>query len=107
MDAAKLPGTQSVLRFADSPATPVFAKLLPRLFRIHSVLLQGRSRRAHGSSKPGVSFRRDFGASVERESHFAGQYNESPLEPKGASALYEFQPWKVTRPELGWMYGRA
>jgi hypothetical protein len=37
----------------------------------------------------------------------AGQYNVSPLEPKGASALYEFQSMEGHQTRMGWMYGRA
>ena len=85
-------GTQSVLRYTDSGVTPVFRRLLPD----YSGYLQLYSKSDPGartvSDTMGSRFSVTLGLPMDARVTFSGQYNESPLEPKGASALYEFKP---------------
>lgn len=85
-------GTQSVLRYSDSASTSLFGRLLPD----YSGYLQLYSKSDPGartvSNTMGSRFSVTLGLPTDARVTFTGQYNESPLEPKGASALYEFSP---------------
>ena len=94
-------GTQSPLRFSDSPSTPIFRGLLPE----YSGYIQFYSK-ADPSSRlmshaKGSRFSVTFGLPASARVTVTGQYSESPLEPKGASALYEFQPLEGHETQIG------
>ena len=94
-------GAQSVLRYADSETTPGFSKLLPD----YSGYIQFYSKADPGAraatltrgSRFAVSFALPMNATVT----VSGQYNESPWDPKGASALYEFEPLDGHQTQIG------
>lgn len=94
-------GTQSVLRFADAPSTPVFNKLIPD----YSGYIQFYSKGDPGARTAAISrgsrFSVTLGLPTNAKVTVSGQYNESPLEPKGASAVYEFQPLDGHRTRIG------
>jgi len=85
-------GTQSVLRYSDSAQIPKFSKLLPD----YSGYVQFYSKADPGArtapNTKGSRFSVTMGQTGGAKVTFAGQYNESPLETRGASALYEFSP---------------
>ena len=86
-------GTQSVLRFSDAASTPLFRSLLPEYsgyFQIYSKSDPGaRQLSLNKGSRFSITM---GGLPSDAQVTVSGQYNESPLEPKGASAQYEFQP---------------
>ena len=94
-------GTQSVLRYADSVSTPVFGPLAPD----YSGYLQFYSKADPGartaSMTRGSRFAVTLGLPSNAKLTVAGQYNVSPLEPKGASALYEFQSMEGHQTKIG------
>lgn len=94
-------GTQSVLRFSDSPSTPLFKALSPD----YSGYIQFYSKADPGSSTAtttrGSRFSVTLGLPANAKVTVSGQYNESPLEPRGASALYEFQPAEGHETRIG------
>ena len=93
--------TQSVLRYSDSSSFPIYRKLLPD----YSGYIQFYSKADPGareeSSKMGSRFSITLGLPADAKMTFSGQYNESPLEPKGASTLYEFTPTEGHRAQVG------
>jgi hypothetical protein len=95
-------GTQSVLKYSDSPSVPVFRRLVPD----YSGFIQFYSKADPGvgiaSNKMGSRFSVTLGGfPADAKVTFSGQYNESPLEPKGASALYEFAPSEGHETKIG------
>ena len=94
-------GTQSVLRYSDSPSTPIFNTLM----QDYSGYIQFYSKADPGANtatmSKGSRFSVTFGLPTSAKVTVSGQYNESPLEPKGASALYEFQPMEGHETRLG------
>ena len=94
-------GTQSVLRFSDSPSTPVFRTLSPD----YSGYIQFYSKADPGASAvtttKGSRFSVTLGLPANAKVTVSGQYNESPLEPRGASAMYEFQPAEGHETRIG------
>jgi Carboxypeptidase regulatory-like domain len=85
-------GTQPVLRFSDSDSTPIFAALSPD----YSGYIQFYSKADTGAptaaNSKGSRFSVTVGLPGSAKVTLTGQYNESPLEPKGVGALYEFKP---------------
>jgi hypothetical protein len=94
-------GTQSVLRFSDSPSTPIFRTLMPN----YSGYIQFYSKADPGSTtatmSKGSRFSVTLGLPAGAKVTVSGQYNESPLEPKGASAMYEFEPVEGHETRIG------
>jgi len=94
-------GTQSVLRYSDSPITPIFHSLSPD----YSGFFQLYTKSDPGSRTPSTSrgsrFSVTMGLASNAKVTVSGQYNESPLEPKGASALYEFKPLEGHETKVG------
>lgn len=94
-------GTQSVLRYSDSPSRPLFRRLLPE----YSGYVQFYSKADPGartaSNTMGSRFSVTLGMPADAKVTFSGQYNESPLEPKGASTLYEFSPAEGHQTQIG------
>ncbi len=94
-------GTQSVLRYSDSSSVPIFRRLLPD----YSGYVQFYSKADPGASTPsstmGSRFSVTLGLPSDAKVTFSGQYNESPLEPKGASTLYEFTPTQGHKTQIG------
>ena len=94
-------GTQSPLRFSDSAATPVFRTLQPD----YSGYIQFYSKADPGSRLASTSKGSRFSVTMSLPANakvtVSGQYSESPLEPKGASALYEFQPVDGHETQIG------
>jgi hypothetical protein len=94
-------GTQSVLRYTDSASTSLFGRLLPD----YSGYLQLYSKSDPGAQtvqkSMGSRFSVTLGLPTDARVTFTGQYNESPLEPKGASALYEFNPADDHQTKIG------
>ena len=85
-------GTQSILRFSDCASTPIFSDLLPDYsgyFQFYSKADPGARLASHNK---GSRFSITLGLPANAKVTVSGQYNESPLEPKVASAQYEFQP---------------
>src|SRR5688572_2223467 len=93
--------TQSVLRFTDSPATPVFGKLLPDYSGYIQFYSKGDPGARVAALSRGSRFAVTLALPMNAKVTFAGQYNESPLEPKGASALYEFEPLEGHQTRIG------
>lgn len=94
-------GTQSVLRYSDAATTPIFPALLPE----YSGYVQFYSKADPGamtaSNSRGSRFSVTVGLPGSAKVTLTGQYSESPLEPKGASALYEFKPLDGHETRLG------
>jgi hypothetical protein len=94
-------GTQSVLRYADARTTPMF----PGFFPEYSGYIQFYSKADPGASTAsnarGSRFAVTVGLPGNAKVSFTGQYSESPLEPKGASALYEFKPLDGHETQIG------
>jgi len=94
-------GTQSVLRFSDAPSTPIFQRLMPN----YSGYVQFYSKADPGSSNVTMSKGSRFSVTMslpaDAKITVSGQYNESPLEPKGASAMYEFSPVEGHETRIG------
>lgn len=94
-------GTQPVLRFSDSQSTPLFPALVPD----YSGYVQFYSKADPGartaSTTKGSRFSFTLGMSGNAKVTVTGQYNESPLEPKGAGALYEFAAADGHETQLG------
>jgi hypothetical protein len=94
-------GTQSVLRYSDAPATPIFQSLLPD----YSGYVQFYSKTDPGAPAgiitKGSRFSVTLGLPSNAKVTVSGQYTESPLEPKGASALYEFQAAEGHETKIG------
>jgi Carboxypeptidase regulatory-like domain len=92
---------QSVLRISDSPATDIFGKLSPD----YSGYIQLYSKGDPGARTPalnrGSRFAVSFGLPSNAKVTVSGQYSESPLEPKGASTLYEFEPLDGHKTSIG------
>ena len=94
-------GTQSVLRFSDSNSTSVVRDFAPDYsgyFQIYSKADPGA--RLSSLSK-GSRFSMTMGLPSSATVTITGQYNESPLEPKGASIQYEFQPLDGHETQIG------
>jgi len=94
-------GTQSVLRYSDSTSISLFRKLLPD----YSGYVQFYSKADPGalaqSNSKGSRFAVTLALPADAKVTFSGQYNESPLEPKGASTLYEFTPTEGHKTQIG------
>lgn len=94
-------GTQSVLRFSDSPAPPILHTLPSE----YSGFFQFYTKSDPGARTPsatrGSVFSVTLGLPSDAKVTVSGQYNESPLEPKGASALYEFRPLEGHETKVG------
>jgi hypothetical protein len=94
-------GTQSVLRYSDSGPVPIFRRLLPD----YTGYIQFYSKADPGaraqSNTMGSRFSVTLGLPADAKMTFSGQYNESPLEPKGASTLYEFTPAEGHKAQIG------
>jgi hypothetical protein len=95
-------GTQSVLKFSDSPSPSLFRRLLPD----YSGYIQFYSKADPGARAASNTMGSRFsvtlgGLPADAKVTFSGQYNESPLEPKGASALYEFKPSEGHESRIG------
>jgi len=92
---------QSVLRFSDSPFDPVFGKLPAD----YTGYIQFYSKGDPGARTPALSRGSSFAVTLALPAAakvtLSGQYNESPLEPKGASALYEFEPMEGHKTSIG------
>ena len=77
--------SQSVLRYSDSRSVPIFRRILPE----YTGYIQFYSKADPGAAKPsnsmGSRFSVTLGLPTDAKVTFTGQYNESPLEPKGAS----------------------
>jgi hypothetical protein len=92
--------TQPALRFTDAGAP-----ILRNFWSAYSGYFQFYSR-SDSSSKPGSdTMGSRFSVSLDLPANakvtFSGQYNESPLQPKGASTLYEFTPADRHRTKIG------
>lgn len=85
-------GTQSVLRYTDVDATPLYRRLLPDYSGYIQFYSKSDPRAGIGAGTKGSRFAVTLAMPNDAKVTFSGQYNESPLEPKGASALYEFSP---------------
>jgi hypothetical protein len=94
-------GAQSVLRYSDSETAPVFGKLLPD----YSGYIQFYSKGDPGARTAALTRGSRFAVTLALPENakvtVSGQYNESPLEPKGASALYEFEPLEGHQTRIG------
>jgi hypothetical protein len=95
-------GTQSVLKYSDSPSLPVFRRLLPD----YSGYIQFYSKADPGARTASNTMGSRFSVTLggfpsDAKVTFSGQYNESPLEPKGVSALYEFTPAEGHESKIG------
>jgi carboxypeptidase family protein len=94
-------GEQSVLRYTDSIATPIFRTLAPD----YSGYFQFYSKSDPGARTApltrGTRFSVTLGLPADAKLTVYGQYNESPLETKGASALYEFAPLEGHKTRIG------
>lgn len=92
--------TQPVLRFSDSAGGP-FSR---SIFSDYSGFLQVYSRADANLRNPdGVGSRFSVTRLLPGDAKvtFSGQYNESPSQPKGASAIYEFTPTDHHRTQIG------
>lgn len=93
--------TQSVLRISDSPFDPVFGKLPAD----YTGYVQFYSKGDPGARTPALSRGSSFAVTMnlpaDAKVTLSGQYNESPFEPKGASALYEFKPLEGHQTRIG------
>ena len=94
-------GTQSVLRFSDSPSTPVFNKSSPDYSGYIQFYSKGDPGARTAALSRGSRFAVTLGLPMNAKVTVSGQYNESPLEPKGASAVYEFQPLEGHKTRIG------
>jgi hypothetical protein len=94
-------GEQSVLRFADSISTQLFRSLAPD----YSGYFQFYSKSDPGARTApmtrGSRFSITLGLPADAKLTVSGQYNESPLETKGASALYEFEALEGHQTRIG------
>jgi hypothetical protein len=92
--------TQPVLRFSDDHSGPV----VRGLWSAYSGYFQFYSR-SDASSRTSDTVGSRFSVTLDLLSDsrvtFSGQYNESPIQPKGASALYEFTPASGHRTQIG------
>jgi hypothetical protein len=92
---------QSVLRYADSRSVAIFRRILPD----YTGYVQFYSKADPGAVSPnssmGSRFSVTLGLPTDAKVTFTGQYNESPLEPKGASTLYEFSPADGHKTQIG------
>lgn len=85
-------GTQSILRYTDSASTPIFSDLFPSYTGFIEFYSKADPGARLASHSKGSRFSITLGLPSHAKVTVSGQYNESPLEPKGASAQYEFQP---------------
>jgi len=85
-------GTQSVLRYTDSMSIPVFNSLLPETSGYVEFYSKADPGARAAATRKGSRFSFTLGLPADAKVTVSGQYNESPLETKGASALYEFKP---------------
>jgi hypothetical protein len=93
--------TQSVLRLTESPVEPIFGKMPSD----YSGYIQFYSKGDPGARTPALSrgsrFAVTMGLPADAKVTFSGEYNEAPWEPKGASALYEFEPLEGHQTRIG------
>jgi len=93
--------TQSVLRFSDPALEPVFGSLGSG----YTGYVQFYSKGDPGARTPALSRGSQFAVTMELPANakmtVSGEYNESPLDPKGASALYEFEPLEGHKTRIG------
>lgn len=94
-------GTQSVLRYSDSHSVPIFRRLLPDYTGYFQFYSKADPGARAPSSTMGSRFSVTLGLPADAKVTFSGQYNESPLEPKGASTLYEFTPTPGHKTQIG------
>jgi hypothetical protein len=93
--------TQSVLRISASPATPVFGKLPPDYSGYVQFYSKGDPGARTAALSRGSRFAVTMGLPANAKMTLSGEYNESPWEPKGASALYEFEPLDGHQTRIG------
>jgi len=94
-------GSQSVLRFSDSPTPPIFHTLPPNYsgyFQFYSKADPGTQA---GAMTRGSRFSLTLDLPADAKMTVTGQYNESPLAPKGASVLYDFHPAEGHETRIG------
>jgi hypothetical protein len=93
--------TQPVLRYSDSQVAPIFPVLTPE----YSGYIQFYSKADPGARMASNTKGSRFAVTMELPANaqvtVSGQYTESPLEPKGASAVYEFKPLDGHETRLG------
>ena len=94
-------GTQSVLRYADSETTPIFGNLMPDYSGYIQFYSKGDPGARTAALTRGSRFAVTLALPMNAKVTVSGQYNESPLEPKGASALYEFEPLQGHQTRIG------
>jgi hypothetical protein len=94
-------GEQSVLRYSDSISTPIFHTLAPDYSGYFQVYSKADPGAPTASLTRGSRFSITMGLPADAKLTVTGQYNESPLEPKGASATYEFQPLDGHKTRIG------
>ena len=94
-------GTQSVLRYADSASAPTFRRLLPDYTGYLQFYSKGDPGAARPSNSMGSRFAVTLGLPADAKLTLSGQYNESPLEPKGASILYDFSAIDGHKTQIG------
>jgi hypothetical protein len=92
--------TQPALRFTDAGAPVIrnFWSAYSGYFQFYS---RSDSRSKLGSESMGSRFSVSLDLPENAKVTFSGQYNESPLQPKGASTLYEFTPADRHRTQIG------
>jgi hypothetical protein len=94
-------GTQSILRFSDSNSTTLFAKFLPDYSGYFQFYSKADPGARLASNSKGSEFSITLGLPSNAKVTVSGQYNESPWEPKGAGAQYEFQPLEGHETRIG------
>jgi hypothetical protein len=93
--------SQSVLRYSDSRSVPIFRRILPDYTGYVQFYSKADPGAARQTSSMGSRFSVTLGLPAAAKVTFTGQYNESPLEPKGASTLYEFSPSEGHTTQIG------
>jgi hypothetical protein len=93
--------TQPALRFVDTDSQPI----VRGLWSAYSGYFQFYSRSDTRSKGAADTVGSRFSVTLDLPSNarvtFTGQYNESPLQPKGASTLYEFSAAEGHRTQVG------
>src|SRR5678815_4853644 len=83
-------GSQSVLRFSDSPTPPIFRTLMPNYSGYVQFYSKADPGTQAGAMTRGSRFSLTLDLPADAKMTVTGQYNESPLAPKGVSVLYDF-----------------
>jgi hypothetical protein len=92
--------TQPLLRFTDR-GEPVLRNLWSTYSGYFQVYSRSDGNSHNYTDTVGSRFSVSLDLPSDRKVTFSGQYNESPLQPKGASALYEFTPGDRHRTQIG------